>query len=102
MFKVDKSWQGEKSESISCKDCLTSIMSSPLKLVSDISYQIFIFSSNDASSKTMKNVFVFHIKSSFRSRDIQFFIIFPFLSTLSRFKRANGSGMIYDGINWFA
>ena len=26
----------------------------------------------------------------------------PFLSTLSRFKRTNGSGIIYDVINWFA
>ena len=36
----------------------------------------FYFSSNDSHSKTMKNVFLFHLKSPFRSRDIQFFI-FP-------------------------
>ena len=41
-------------------------------------------------------------KSSFRSRDIQFFVLFPFLSTLSRLKRTNGSGIIYDVINWLA
>ena len=31
----------------------------PLKLVSAIFYQIFVFSSNDRPSKTMKNVFYF-------------------------------------------
>ena len=36
-------------------------------------YQIFIFSPNDSPSKTMKNVFLFRIKSSFCSQDIQFF-----------------------------
>ena len=43
-------------------------------------HQIFIFSPNDSPSKTMKNAFLFHLKSSFRSRDVQFFIIlsFPF------------------------
>ena len=35
----------------------------------------FIFSSNDRPSKTMK-YFLFHLKSSFRSRNIQIFIIF--------------------------
>ena len=67
-----------------------------LKLVSTIFYQIFIFSSNDRPSKTLK-IFSFHLKSSFRSRDIQ---VFPFLSTLSRFKKANGSGIIDDVINF--
>ena len=47
-----------------------------LKLVSTIFYQIFIFSSSDKPSKTVKNV-LFHLKSSFRSRDIHFFLIFP-------------------------
>ena len=36
----------------------------------------FMFSSNDSPSKTMKNVFLFHWKSSFRSRDIKIFVIF--------------------------
>ena len=36
----------------------------------------FSFSPNDRSSKTMKDIFLFHLKSSFRSRDIQI-IIFP-------------------------
>ena len=46
-----------------------------LKLVSAIFYQIFIFSPNDSPSKTEK-CFLFHLKSSFRSRDIQIFVIF--------------------------
>ena len=50
-----------------------------LKLVSVIFYQIFIFSPNVRPSKTMKNVFLFHRKSSFRFRDIQFFVIFSLL-----------------------
>ena len=65
-----------------------------LKLVSTIFYQIFIFSPNDGSSKT-KKCFLFHLKSSFCSRDIQNFVFFPFLSKLSTMKRANGSGIIY-------
>ena len=36
----------------------------------------FFFSSSDRPSKTVKNV-LFHLKSSFRCRDIQFFVIFP-------------------------
>ena len=32
------------------------------------------FSPNHSPSKTMKNVFLFHLKSSFHSRDIQFFL----------------------------
>ena len=60
---------------------------------------IFFFSPNDSSLKTEK-CFIFHLKSAFSSRDIQIFMIFPFFSTLSRFERANGSGIIYDVMNW--
>ena len=49
---------------------------SGLKLVSGIFYQFFIFSPNDSSSKTMQS-FLFHLKISFCSQDIQFFVIFP-------------------------
>ena len=48
-----------------------------LKLVSAIFYQIFILSPNNSPSKTVQNVFLFHLKSSFRSLDIQIFVIFP-------------------------
>ena len=34
----------------------------------------FYFSSNDSPSKTMNNIFLFHLKSSFRSIDIQSFV----------------------------
>ena len=50
-------------------------------------FEIFIFSPNDRS---------------FRSRDIQIFVIFLFHSTLSKFKRPNGNGIIYDVMNWLA
>ena len=39
-------------------------------------YKIFIFSPNDSPSKSMKN-FLFHLKSSFRSPDIQTFLFSP-------------------------
>ena len=70
-----------------------------LRLVSAIFYKIFVFPPNDSPSKTMESV-LFHQKSSFCSSDIQTFVIFPFLSTLSRYKRANGSGIICDVMNW--
>ena len=50
-------------------------MTVPLKLVSVIFYQIFIFLQMIALQK-LKDVFLFHLKSSFRSRDIQIFV-FP-------------------------
>ena len=40
-------------------------------------HQIFIFSQNDSPSKTVKKCFLFHLKSSFLSCDIHFFVIFP-------------------------
>ena len=49
----------------------------------------------------MKNVFYF-IQSTFHSQDIQIFVIFLFLSTLSRLQRTNESGIIYDVMNWLA
>ena len=74
-------------------------MVATLKLASIIFYQNFIFSPNDSPSKTVK-CFLFHLKISFRFRDIQIFVFFPFLSTLSRFKRTNGSGIINDVMHW--
>ena len=47
-----------------------------LKLVSTSFYQIFIFSPDDSPLKTMKKCFLFHLKSTFCSRDIQIFVIF--------------------------
>ena len=48
-----------------------------LKLVSAIFYEIFIFSPNDIPSKTVEKYFLFHLKSTFHSQDIQMFVIFP-------------------------
>ena len=73
-----------------------------LKLLSAIFYQIFIFSSSDRPSKTMKNVFYFILKALFVLEIFKFLELFPFLSTLFRFKRANGNGIVYDVINWLA
>ena len=71
----------------------------PLKLVSAIFYQVFIFSPNDSPLKTMKNVFYFISKALFVLEIFRFLHFFPFLSTLSRFKRTNGRGIIYDVMN---
>ena len=50
-------------------------MITSLKLVLAIVYQIFIFSPNDSPLKTEK-CFLFHLKNSFCSQDIQIFVIF--------------------------
>ena len=44
---------------ISANDAVLRIVIANLKLVSAIFYQIFVFSSNDRTSKTMKNVSYF-------------------------------------------
>ena len=72
-----------------------------LKLVSAIFYQIFISSPNDSPLKTMKNAFYFIEKALFVLEIFNFLKFFPLLSTLSRFKMTNGSGIIYV-MNWFA
>ena len=71
-----------------------------LKVSSANFYKIFIFSLNDSPSKTVKKCFLFHLKISFCSQDFVF-SIFPFFSTISRFKRKNESRIIYI-VNWFA
>ena len=73
-----------------------------LKLVSAIFYQVLIFSPNDIPLKTMKNVFHFIEKALFVLEIFKFLWFFPFLSTLSRFKTTNGSGINYDVMNWLA
>ena len=73
-----------------------------LKLVSAIFYQFFIFSPNDSPSKTMESVFYFIKKALFLLKIFKYLEFFPFLSTFFRYKRTNGSGIIYDVMNWFA
>ena len=72
-----------------------------LKLVPAIFYQILIFSLNDSPLKTMKIFFISCKKLFLFSRHSNF-CKFPSLPTHSRFKSANGSGIIYDAMNWLA
>ena len=58
----------------------------------------FYFFTKRQPFKNCKKCFLFHQKSCFHSRDTQIFVIFS-LSTLSRFKRTNRSGTIYDVMN---
>ena len=60
------------------------------------------FSPNDSSSKTIRNIFYFIEKALFVLEISKFLYFLPFFSTLSRFKRTNGSGIIYDVMNWLA
>ena len=56
----------------------------------------FYFSPNDSPSKIIKMFFISSKKF------FVFLYFFPFLSAHSRFKRTNGSGIIYDAMNWLA
>ena len=60
---------------------------------------IFCFFTKLQPFEKYEKYLLFHLKSSFCSRDIQIFVIFSFLSTLSRLEKTNGSGIIYDVIN---
>ena len=62
----------------------------------------FIFLPNDSPSKTEK-CFLFHLKNSFCSRDIEIFS--KFYSSFPHFSDSNGtngSGIIFDVMNWLA
>ena len=83
--KLEKSWQ-------ECK----------LKLVSATFYQIFIYHQMIALPKIWK-MFLFHLKSSFRSQDIQVFVFsssplfFPVTHCFSSWSKKNLK--VYDVIN---
>ena len=63
----------------------------------------FLFHQMISPLKNYEICFLFHLKSSFRSRNIQIFaIFFSILSALSTFKKTNGSRIIYDVMNWLA
>ena len=68
-----------------------------LKLVSTNLSSFFIFSSNVSPRKSVENAFYFIEKAFSVLKEIQIFVIFPFLFTL---KRTNVSGIIYDVMNW--
>ena len=74
-----------------------------LKLVPAIFYQVFYFSSNDSPLKIMKNVFLFDLKISFRSWDIQVLVFssFPlFLPVRHCFRGwSKKNHKVYDVIN---
>ena len=84
-------WQGSKyavaywSYSATIKHCNHVIWTAVfVKAVSTIFLRNFWFSPNDSPSKNMR-CFLYHLKSSFRSRDIQIFFIssFPAFFSLS-------------------
>ena len=50
----------------------------------------------------MKNVFYFIQKALFVLKIFRLLYFFPFLTTLSRFKRTNGSVIVYDFKYWLA
>ena len=64
-------------DSISNVD-LSSAANQPFNVKACVCYFLsnFIFLPNDNPSKTLKNAFLFHLKSSFCSQDIQFFVTF--------------------------
>ena len=43
---------------------------------------------------------LFHLKSFFRSRDIQRFVIVSLLSSFSKFKGSDETGIIVTGLLW--
>ena len=100
-----------KTKNVILKKCFTEItrdstkrnlkLSWNLKLVSAIFYQFFIFSPNDSPLETEK-CFLFHLRSSFRSPDIQIFVIFFLPLHSFKIQKGKWSGIIYDVINWLA
>ena len=72
-----------------------------LKLVPTIFYQTFI-STEWYSFKNYEKCYLFHLKSSFRSRNIQIFV-FPFsplfLPVSQCFRGWSKINLVYDGIN---
>ena len=85
--KISKILYYRKSELLYIKACVRYFLS------------IYFFTKWEPS-KNYDKCFLFHLKSFFRSGDIQIFVIFP-LSTFSRYKRINKRGVIYV-MNWFA
>ena len=78
--------QLEKTYSCILKGCVSYFLSN------------FYFFTIDSPSKTMKNVFI-SLKSSFRSQDIQIFVIFSHPFHTFQIQKDKSSGIIYDVIN---
>ena len=57
----------------------------------------------DSSKVFLFNIIILYkLKALFVLQIFSFLLFFPLLPTLSRFKRANGSGIIYDVMKWLA
>ena len=63
--------------------------------MSAIFYQFFIFPPNDSPSKTMK-CFLFHLRSSFHSWDIQIFVFLTSLSAIALKGDSRKTLKVYD------
>ena len=64
--------------------------------------RVILISMFDINEMILIKCFLFHLKSSFRSWDIQIFGIFSHFSVIFRPKRTNGRGIIGDIMNWLA
>ena len=76
------------------------LLSPNLKLVSAIFIKFLFFHQMIAFQNLWKMFFISSKNLFSFSRYSFFFSFFPFLATLSRLKRANGSEIIYDIMNW--
>ena len=76
---------GKLSSTISCNlDMICKDISKLFKASVCYFLANFYFSLSDSTSKTIKNIFLFYLKSSFHSRDIQIFVFnLPLFFSLS-------------------
>ena len=84
------------------QNLIYTISSISLKLVSAIFIKCLFFYQMIAFKKLWKMFFVSSKKLFLFSRYWNFCVFSPFLSTPSRFRRTNRSGIIYDVMNWLA
>ena len=84
------------------KSCLTSMLELFAKLVKLLS-SVFSYFTKRKHFKNYEEWFLFHLKRSFRSRDIHFFSQFFALSFYSfQIQRARWNWNNYDVVNWLA
>ena len=55
---------------------------------------IFLYFTKAEHLKNYEKHFLFHLESSFRSRDLQIFVFLPFLFTVFRFKRPDETRIV--------
>ena len=73
-----------------------------LKLVSAIFYQVFIFFIKWQTFKNYEKCFLFHLKSSFCSRDIQIFVTSYLPFHTFQIQKDKWKWNNYDVMNWLA